>query len=90
MGRIKKEANPLGPGPCGDSGESGLFSILSFGAELSPAGQGVSPSWRARSEGEILLSPETKGLLCVLITGRGGVGRGERVYGKENEIPQGI
>ena len=32
----------------------------------------MGPSWRARSEGEILLSLKTKGLLCVLITGWGG------------------
>lgn len=45
--------------------------------ELSPAREGGGPSWRARSEGEILLSPETKGLLCVMVSGWGGVGWGE-------------
>lgn len=55
----------------------------------SLARQGVGPSWRARSEGEILLSLETKGLLCVMISGCGGVEREEMVYGNENEILQG-
>ena len=35
--------------------------------------------------GEILLSLETKGLLCVMISGWSGAGRGEMVYGNENE-----
>lgn len=48
--------------------------------ECSLAKQGVGPSWRARSEGEILLSLETKGLLCVVISGWGGVGWGERKW----------
>lgn len=50
------------------------------------ARQGVGPRWRARSVREILLSLETKGLLCVMISGWGGAGRGEMVYGNENEI----
>lgn len=59
----KREDNSLLLGKQRDPGERGLFP--SWSLKLSPARQGVSPSWRARSEEEILLSPEKKELLCV-------------------------
>lgn len=59
----KREDNSLLLGKHRDPGERSLFP--SWSLKLSPARWGVSPSWRARSEGEISLSLETKGLLCV-------------------------
>ena len=92
MGMSKREEYSFHPGSCRDSEKRGLFFIWVFWMKLSPARQGVGPSWRARSEGEILLSLKTKGLLCALITGWGGErGKGfrEREWDSLGEIKKG-
>lgn len=76
----KRDENSL-LGKCKDPRERSWFP--SWSLKLSPARQGVGPSWRARSEEEILLSLETKELLCVNGIW---VGKGEVVNGNEKEF----
>ena len=63
VGMTKREENSL-RWQCRDSGERGPVFHPGLWKELSPARQGVGPSWRARSERDFTISKDKRTFVC--------------------------